>query len=115
MNEFNIQRFFVKWLQEEHPLVWDLSFAVPNGAQMGPRGWHNMKSIGAKKGVWDIVMLYPVGIWHGAIIEVKSEKGSLTLEQKAFAKYFGKYYFTIVGHSLEELKSKTERYITNGY
>lgn len=115
MNEFNIQRLFVKWLEKEYPVVYERTFVVPNGAKMGPRGWHNMRSLGAKKGVWDIIMLYPKGIWHGAIIEIKSEKGSLTPDQIEFAKYLEQDYFTIVGHSVEELQAKTERYIKHGY
>lgn len=74
-------------LRNGHSL-WDFAYAVPNGAMLAgnaeqrARVMNSMKKQGLKVGVSDIVIALPLGIYHGAYVEVKREKGSVISDEQ---------------------------------
>ena len=59
-------------------------FAIPNGTRTSIRVATKMKAEGVLKGVADIYIPKPCGGYHGMWIEMKTPKGTLSQEQKAF-------------------------------
>ena len=84
--EHYIQSACVRWANSHthvYPVLQWLH-AIPNGGQRHIAVAMKLKAEGVKKGVFDLFLPYPVGRYHGLYIEVKSEKGTLTDEQKEF-------------------------------
>lgn len=58
---------------------WGLLFAIPNGkAASSIREAVNAKRTGLKRGVPDMFLPVPAGIWHGLFIELKRADGTRT-------------------------------------
>ena len=64
---------WVKWI-----------FHPANGGYRTKRGASLMKRLGVRRGVSDLICLYPKMPWHGFVCEVKDHKGKLTPEQIEF-------------------------------
>jgi hypothetical protein len=74
------QSWLFEWLGKTRPDV--LAYAVPNaGLRQGMQGLY-FKAEGLKKGVPDICVAEPRGPWHGLYIEMKTEIGKTSNEQK---------------------------------
>jgi len=63
---------------------WSLLFSIPNGGFRSKRTWARMKRTGLKAGVPDIFLLVSRGNTPGMFIEMKSEKGVVRPNQKAW-------------------------------
>ena len=61
-----------------------LYYHVPNGGMRNKRVAAGLKRIGTKRGVSDLVIAEPVGIYHGLYLEVKTKGGRMSSEQKVF-------------------------------
>jgi hypothetical protein len=72
---------YFKWLQLQHPNIFDMAIHVPNGGKRGKVEASIFKAMGVKKGVPDIVIFMPCGGYHGFMIELKAPKGRPTEEQ----------------------------------
>ena len=59
-----------------------LMFAIPNGGHRHKAVAVRMKAEGVKPGVPDICLPVPRGPWHGLYIELKTEAGSVSREQR---------------------------------
>ena len=79
--EHKEQTTLMRWLKLQHPAAYALTFAVPNGANTSPRQGARMKAEGLKKGVPDLMMLYPRHGFHGLCLEYKTLKGRPSKEQ----------------------------------
>lgn len=87
----------------------------------------DMKREGVQKGVPDLMLAVPmledagitdgkyVMLWqHGLFIEMKSERGRLTPEQKDYIEILTEYgYATAVCKSFDEFKATIENYLGN--
>lgn len=62
----------------------DYLFAVPNSGKRSPRAAGRLKAEGMKAGVWDLQLALARGGHPGLWIEMKSSKGTLEPEQKAW-------------------------------
>jgi hypothetical protein len=62
-----------------HDLIY---FHPANGVKRPINTARRLKDIGVIAGVPDLILIHPIGIVH--FVEVKSSKGSLTKEQRAF-------------------------------
>ncbi len=59
--------------------------------------------MGAKAGVSDLFLAYPNPIYHGLWIELKSEEGHLSFEQKQWLNLMADVgYATAVSYTIEE-------------
>lgn len=85
--EDSLQIACMAYLKVQYPDV--VAFHVRNEGISGSRAKQQAfgvksKRMGVLSGVSDIVILEPRGIYHGAMIELKSKKGRLRESQKDF-------------------------------
>ena len=57
---------------------------VPNGGRRGLREAGRFKLMGVTAGVSDLIILQPVGKYHGLVVELKAAKGALRDTQEVF-------------------------------
>jgi hypothetical protein len=60
----------------------DRTYAIPNGGGRSKAQAGKLKAEGVRKGVCDLFISLPRGTFHGCYIEMKSETGTPTKEQK---------------------------------
>ena len=82
MNEHDHQKIIFKWASTIPAL--DTLFAVPNGSLRDLGTAIKLKAEGVKKGVPDMMLARPSydGKFHGLFIELKTETGRASKEQK---------------------------------
>lgn len=73
----------VRVAEQTHPEL-RLLFAVPNGGDRHPAVAAKLKAEGVKAGVPDYFLLVPRGGYHGLALELKTQTGSASREQKAW-------------------------------
>jgi len=84
--EFIEQQKVVAWAyenQERFPALRWL-FHPANGGKRDIKTAVRMRNLGVKAGVSDLILLFPVGYYHGLIIEMKVGKGKLSAFQERF-------------------------------
>ncbi|MCI0420954.1 MAG: hypothetical protein L0312_17270, partial [Acidobacteria bacterium] len=74
---------WVKSIKEAYPVL-KLLYAVPNGGYRNLYVARKLKSEGVMAGVADLCLPAPRRGYHGLYLEMKSEMGVTTKEQKAF-------------------------------
>lgn len=104
------QKQLVQWCKQ---FSWgQFLYHVPNES-VGGYGWMiRNRQMGMRKGVPDLVLPIPMRGFHGLYIEMKTEKGRLSAEQKRWAdalKTFG--YCMEVAHGWEEAKDVLSWYM----
>lgn len=113
LTEHQEQTAFMSWLARFHPLVYDLSYHVPNG-RMSAREGSKYKNLGAKSGVPDICIAYPVKPYHGLYIEFKRKDGGSGLsdnQEMWLVRLNHVGYKGIVANGWEEGKKIVESYL----
>ncbi len=78
--EHQEQAAFMSWLARFYPLIYDLTYAIPNGRMSAKEG-AKYKAVGAKSGVPDVCIAYPVKPYHGLYIEFKRRDGGAGLSE----------------------------------
>ena len=63
---------------------WNLLFSIPNGGFRSKRTDARMKRTGLKAGIPDIFLPVVRGMYHGLFIEMKSKRGTVQKNQKAW-------------------------------
>ena len=106
---------YFKWLKLAFPIAYECTFHAPNE---GKRNYIYGSKLGIKPGVPDIIMLYPIKVFHGLCIELKrpvslgKSKGILTYSQnKMIMDLIGNGYSCSVCYGWEEAKIFTENYL----
>jgi len=86
MNENQHQALVVKWSQQEAiRSKWPelkLLFHIPNERICSVQQGANLKRMGVKRGVPDLCLPVARGAYHGLFIEMKTESGTATSDQK---------------------------------
>jgi len=86
MNENQHQALVVKWSQQEAiRSKWPelkLLFHIPNERICSVQQGANLKRMGVKRGVPDLCLPVARGVYHGLFIEMKTESGTATSDQK---------------------------------
>ena len=83
-NEEQEQEALFEYASLQKEPEWSLLFSIPNGGFRSKRTGARMKRTGLKAGVLDLFLLCARGIYHGLWIEMKSEKGIVQKNQKAW-------------------------------
>lgn len=83
--EDTIQITVMDWVSL-HPDISDFVIHIANEGKRSPRYGAKMKRMGLRKGVSDILITMARHGYHGAWIEIKSESGVVSLDQKRFHK-----------------------------
>lgn len=124
--EHNLQVACVNWFRMQYPKYGKLLFAIPNGGKRHMKTARDMKAEGVQKGVPDLQLAVPVSeefiddngfrrkrIKHcGLFIEMKSDTGRLTPEQKEYLTLLSDQgYATAVCKSFDEFKATIENYL----
>jgi hypothetical protein len=84
--ESNIQKKCVEWFKYSFPKNIIASF--PNGVFISgsqvqrAKRWNNLKAEGAVSGMPDLIICIPSGVYHALFVEMKTEKGKLSENQK---------------------------------
>jgi uncharacterized protein (UPF0335 family) len=88
--EMGLQCALMSWLDAKHPSIRELTFASTGGVRTHIRQAALMKSAGYKKGTPDIFIAIPQADYHGLFIELKTEKGQASKEQKEVCRELSK-------------------------
>lgn len=103
-------RLFEAILKED-PELYELMSAVPNGGYRASKTANDLNAEGLKAGYPDIVIDFPAGIYHGARIEMKAEKGRLSDKQKQKLKSLSEQgYYCAVCYGCDEALDVIRRY-----
>jgi VRR-NUC domain-containing protein len=104
----------IKWVRSvktAYPVL-KLLYAVPNGGDRNLRVARKLKAEGVLAGVADLCLPAARRGYHGLYIEMKSEVGVATKEQKEFLRgVSGEGYCAVIAHGFDEAKTTLEWYI----
>jgi len=104
----------IKWVrvvEDAYPVL-KLLYAVPNGGDRNLRVARKLKAEGVMAGVADLCLPAARRGYHGLYLELKSEEGVATKEQKAFLRgVLEEGYCAVIAHGFDEARSALEWYI----
>lgn len=110
ISEDHIQKTVMEWVRMR-PLLSPYVFHIPNGGDRTVSYRAKLKKMGLKPGVSDLFVALPRAKYCGMFLELKSEKGRLSVEQKVFLSDMEKVgYLTKVCFSIEEAIQAIEEY-----
>lgn len=105
---------WIRWNTRHHPCL-RLMYAVPNGSFRHIGTAKRLKDEGVKAGVPDLALPVARGGYHGLYIEMKSEKGRLSSEQKQWIfDLNNEGYHAIVAVGWESAKNEIIDYLNLG-
>jgi VRR-NUC domain len=104
----------IKWVRavkDAYPVL-KLLYAVPNGGARKIKVAQKLKAEGVMAGVADLCLPAARRGYHGLYLEMKSEEGVTTKEQKAFLRgVFEEGYCAVIAHGFDEARSVLAWYI----
>jgi hypothetical protein len=104
----------IKWaitVKEAYPVL-KLLYAVPNGGDRNLRVAQKLKAEGVLAGVADLCLPAARRGYHGLYIEMKSEEGAATREQKEFLRGVSvEGYCAVLAQGVDEARETLEWYI----
>ena len=111
--EHDIQVSCMTWLRYQHPKLYKVTFAVPNGGVRDKATAALMVAEGEKAGVSDLIMLYPSDGYAALCIEMKTPVGRQSDAQKEWQKNVenisqAKY---VICRSLEDFIKEVNEYV----
>ncbi len=114
-DESKHQEAFFKWLELQHPKLFELCFHIPNEGKRSYALANVMRRKGLKAGIPDVFCAIPSGDFHGLFIEFKKERENLSpiqKERKLLLSVSG--YRCVVCYSFEDAKKSFIEYINIG-
>ena len=110
--EHDIQCSCVKWFRTQYPQLSNLLFAVPNGGFRNKATAVKMKAEGVIPGVSDLILLHKSGDYGALLIEMKTNKGRQSENQKAWQAHVIEFgYKYVVCRSLEDFIKEIKDYL----
>jgi len=104
----------IKWVRtvrDAHPVL-KLLYAVPNGGDRNLRVARKLKAEGVLAGVADLCLPAARRGYNGLYLEMKSEEGVATEEQKEFLRgVSGEGYCAVIAQGVDEAKATLEWYL----
>jgi hypothetical protein len=79
-DEYTTQVEVVNWFEKTYPDV--LIYHAGNEGKRSKITGHRLKMMGVRAGVPDLTICWAEGGYHGLYIELKSEKGKVSVDQK---------------------------------
>lgn len=102
----------VTYFRNSYPEYSRLLFAVPNGGARTKTTAAKLKAEGVVAGVSDLILLVPRGQYHGLCIEMKTEKGKQSEEQKVWQELVTEQgYLYVVIRSFDDFIELTNYYL----
>ncbi len=104
----------IKWVRTVRDIfpVLKLLYAVPNGGDRNLRVARKLKAEGVLAGVADLCLPAARRGYHGLYLEMKSEEGVATIEQRAFLHgVLGEGYCAVIAHGVDEAIATLEWYL----
>ena len=114
--EHSIQVALTDYVAYKHPGLYRsiAFFAIPNGGARSPATGAMLKAEGVRRGVFDLMVCVPRGMFHALFIELKAGKNKLTPEQKIFMESrIADNYSCVVCYSLDEAIKALEQYLNS--
>ena len=112
LTETILQQHCVKWFRLQYPKAAGLLFSIPNEGKRSKANSWRMKAEGMRAGVSDLFLAIPRSVYNGLWIEMKTQKGVLSAEQKEFqADMQAQGYATTVCRSIEEFMNAIRIYL----
>lgn len=110
MNETQEQKQLIQWCRTD--ARFQFLFHIPNES-VGGAGWIiRNRQMGVKAGVPDLFYPVPLKGYHGMFIEMKTNKGKTSPEQKKWLLALETMgYKCVVAHGWEEAKKALEDYV----
>ena len=104
----------IKWVRsvkQTYPVL-KLLYAVPNGGDRNLRVARKLKAEGVLSGVADLCLPAARRGYHGLYLEMKSEEGVATEEQKEFLRdVSGEGYCAVIAQGVDEAKATLKWYL----
>jgi hypothetical protein len=101
----------VRTIEDIYPVL-KLLYAVPNGGDRNLSVARKLKAEGVLAGVADLCLPAARRGYHGLYIEMKSEEGVATKEQKEFLRgVSGEGYCSVIAQGVDEGKATLEWYL----
>jgi hypothetical protein len=104
----------IKWVRTVRDIypVLKLLYAVPNGGDRNLRVARKLKAEGVLAGVADLCLPAARRGYHGLYIEMKSEEGAATEEQKEFLRgVSAEGYCAVIAQGVDEARAALEWYL----
>ena len=104
----------IKWVRTVRDIypVLKLLYAVPNGGKRNLRVARKLKAEGVLVGVADLCLPAARRGYHGLYLEMKSEEGVATEEQKEFLRgVSGEGYCAVIAQGVDEARFALEWYL----
>jgi hypothetical protein len=104
----------IKWVRTVRDIypVLKLLYAVPNGGDRNLRVARKLKAEGVLAGVADLCLPAARRGYHGLYLEMKSEEGVATEEQKEFLRgVSGEGYCAVIAQGVDDARDVLEWYI----
>ncbi len=107
------QKWFVKWFRMQHPGL--VLFAIPNGGYRDCREGLNLKAQGVLRGVPDLFLAAPRGVYAGMFIEMKRSrrtKTKISPDQERMIEILQECgYRAVVAYGFEHAQELVEDYL----
>lgn len=101
-----------KWLSLQHPKVFNMTFAVPNGGNRTKMQNVRLKAEGLKAGVPDFMIMVSRGGYHGLCIEYKTKTGSASPAQREWiGKLNDEGYLAVICKGIDEVMALINSYL----
>jgi hypothetical protein len=114
--EHSIQVALTDYVAYKHPKLYKsiAFFAIPNGGARSPATGAMLKAEGVHRGVFDLMVCVPRGMFHALFIELKAGKNKLTPEQKIFMESrIADNYSCVVCYSVNSAIEELEKYLAS--
>ena len=110
MTETHEQKQLIQWCRSDPRF--QFLFHIPNES-IGGQGWIvRNRQMGVKSGVPDLFYPVPMHGYHGLFIEMKTEKGRLSKEQKQWIDVLTTFgYRGVVAYGWMEARKALEEYV----
>lgn len=110
--EHRLQCGCVRWYRMQHQDIGPMLFAVPNGGRRDKVSGARLKAEGVVAGVSDLILLVARHGYHGLLIEMKTDKGRQSQQQRHWQKLAEKQgYRYVVIRSIEEFIEEVNGYL----
>lgn len=112
ISEQSVHLVVMRWVRLQ-PKIAPYVLHIPNESKRSPRYGKLLKDMGMRKGVADLFIAIPRNGYHGAWIEIKTDKGRATPEQKIFLEDMKKMnYHGCITHGIDETIKAIEDYLS---